>query len=165
LEARLQGRDLSISITFTAKEMVSMIKRLSWLMVASGLLPAVSLAGDGTRPILVQAGPFVKVYDASVGEKKQWYINDHCVVRGDDDRWHLFGITHEEPFKPLAEISFAHATAVDLVQQPWNKRPYALTVAPGAPWYEKHLWAPHVISWGSTYYMYYCAGGQDDTMY
>ena len=119
---------------------------------------------DAAKPA-VQAGEFVKIYDPSVGEKEQWYINDHCFVRGEDGTWHLFGITHAEPSDALDEDEFAHATSPALMDRPWKKQPFALTVAPEAPWKEEHLWAPHVIRNDGLYYMFYCAGDADHTKY
>ncbi|TWT86664.1 Glycosyl hydrolases family 43 [Pseudobythopirellula maris] len=114
---------------------------------------------------LVRSGEFVKIYDPSVGEEEAWYINDHCFVQGPDGRWNLFGITHEEPLDPADEDNLAHATAEKLLQQPWDKQPFALSVATEAPWNEQHLWAPHVIEQDGLYYMYYCAGDADHTEY
>ncbi|WP_425397920.1 family 43 glycosylhydrolase [Aeoliella sp.] len=110
-------------------------------------------------------GEFTHIYDPSVREDEKWYINDHCIIRGPDKQWHMFGITREEPARPQDEIHFAHATAKTLLQQPWDKRQFALTVARGEPWWEAHLWAPHVVEHEGTYYMYYCAGGPDSQHY
>lgn len=109
----------------------------------------------------VQAGPFFKIYDPSAGEPQQWYINDHCFIRGEDGTWHLFGITHPEPADPLDEKQFAHATADSLTQRMWVKQPMALE-ADWKRYREAHLWAPHVIHHDDLYYMYYCAGGDPD---
>lgn len=110
------------------------------------------------KPI-VSAGPFKKIYDPSVGEAKPWYINDHCFIRGADGTWHMYGITHAEPLNPGDERNFAHATAKTLNKAPWKKEPFALTYDPGQG--ETHLWAPHVVQYHGTYYMFYCAGGPD----
>ncbi len=112
---------------------------------------------------LVRADAFVRVYDPSVGEGEEWYINDHCFIRGAEGTWHLFGITHTEPAAPLDEDHFAHATAQRLVQQPWDKQPFALSA--DSSWEEEHLWAPHVIEHEGTYYMFYTAGDKDHTQY
>lgn len=113
----------------------------------------------------VTNGPFVKIYDPSVGEKQSWYINDHCFIQGKDGTWHLFGITQTDPAKPMSETNFAHATARSLLQQPWKKQPFALTVARQAPWHEVILWAPCVVSNDDLYYMFYCAGAKDHSKY
>ncbi|MFC9897014.1 family 43 glycosylhydrolase [Nocardia sp. NPDC127579] len=112
-----------------------------------------------TRAV-VRAGTFTKIYDPTVGEQRPWYINDHTIVRADDGRWHLFGITHAEPADPFHEIEFAHAVAPDL-HGPWTKRAPALRADPGAG--ETHLWAPHVIRHDGRYFMFYAGGGPDRT--
>ncbi len=66
---------------------------------------------------LVESQEFVRIFDQSVGESQQWYINDHCFIQAADGTWHLFGITHEEPANPIDEDNFAHATADSLLQQ------------------------------------------------
>lgn len=112
---------------------------------------------------LVECGKFKKIYDPSVNEKQQWYINDHCFIRAADGTWHMFGIPHPEPAKPSDEVHFAHATAKSPLQQPWQEQPFALDVARNAPWNETHLWAPYVVFHHGLYYMYYSAGGSDPT--
>lgn len=114
-------------------------------------------------PALIEVGEFERIYDPSVGEKEQWYINDHCFIMADDGTWHLFGITDEEPASPSEENIFAHATADKLTQTPWQKHHSALSVDPNFG--EKHLWAPHLIQHESLYYMYYCAGDDDNSKY
>lgn len=115
--------------------------------------------------ISVQCGTFVKIYDPGIGEKEKWYINDHCFIRDGTGTWHMFGITRQEPARPLEEIHLAHATARTLLQQPWEKQPFALDVATNAPWNEIHLWAPHTIFYDHEYWMFYCAGDRDHTKY
>lgn len=106
-------------------------------------------------PETPEVGEFTHVFDQSVGEKEGWYINDHCFIKGDDG-WHVFGITHAKPANPMDERNFAHGTSPELMQAPWKKQPFALTWDPKLG--ENHLWAPHVIKKGDTYYMFYCAG-------
>jgi len=134
------------------------MRRSTWKIVMVTLL---CVCGWGRAE--VTADNFLKIYDPSVGEKEQWYINDHCFIRGADGTWHLFGITHEEPMNPMQEKNFAHAAAAKLTQSPWDKQPYALTFDPNAG--ERHLWAPHVISHDGTYYMFYCSGGKSNSQY
>ncbi|HEU5125832.1 MAG TPA: family 43 glycosylhydrolase [Verrucomicrobiae bacterium] len=122
-------------------------------------------AQNSTRPETVRAGEFKKIYDPGVNESEPWYINDHCFIHAKDGQWHLFGITRQEPAKPMEEITFAHATADSLTQSPWKKEPAALTVAREAPWREGHLWAPSVILHDDLYYMFYCAGGSNNMNY
>ncbi len=125
----------------------------------------VTLAEQAPQKVLVESGEFRKVYDPSIGEKQQWYINDHCFIYGPEGMWHLFGITHAEPLNPMDEDNFAHATAMSLLQQPWDKKPFALSIVAKAPWREEHLWAPHMVLHNGTYYMFYCAGDKDHTKY
>ncbi len=142
-------------------------------MISRALFASLLVAGAAAGPVaaaenppsLLEAGEFVKIYDPSVGEHEKWYINDHCFIRGQDGTWHLFGITHAEPSDALDEDNFAHARARTLTQQPWEKLPFALSVAPKAPWREEHLWAPHVVFHDGVYYMFYCAGAKDHTKY
>ncbi|MFC2085155.1 glycosyl hydrolase family 32 [Bacteroidota bacterium] len=136
------------------------------LLIISGILLLCACKSiHEEHRILVKAGEFKKIYDPGIGEEEKWYINDHCFIYGSDSKWHLFGITHEEPAKPLDEDNLAHATAVTLLQKQWTKNPFALSIAPDEPWNEFHLWAPHVIFYDSVYYMYYCAGGEQHTKY
>ena len=102
----------------------------------------------------VTAGNYQRIYNPSEGESHAWYINDHCIIRGEDG-WHLFGITHEEPAQPLEEKCCAHAVA-DSLQGPYRKLPYPIVTDRAAG--EAHFWAPHVIRAGELYYMFWCAG-------
>ncbi len=113
---------------------------------------------------LIRIGTFRTIYDPSVGETGPWYINDHCIIRGHDGLWHMFGITHAEPLHPMDEKCLAHATAAKLTQTPWKKHPHALT-ADYVNWEEIHLWAPCVVRHEGLYYMYVCVGDEDHTRY
>jgi beta-fructofuranosidase len=113
---------------------------------------------------IVKAGEFRRIYDPSVGESGEWYINDHCFARGVDGTWHLIGITHAEPENPQDETDLAHATASGLTQSPWKKQPFALS-ADYERWRESIVWAPHVVEHQGARYMYYCAGDEDDGRY
>lgn len=102
----------------------------------------------------VYAGEFRKIYNPST-ELEKWYINDHTLIKGADG-WHLFGITHEEPAKPLEEKLCAHAVGKDLLTGEMKKSepPFSAESDRG----EAHFWAPHVIKHDGLYYMFYCAG-------
>ncbi|MCX2182876.1 family 43 glycosylhydrolase [Streptomyces sp. SKN60] len=109
----------------------------------------------------IAAGPFTHVHDPSTPDRRR-YLNDHTLVRA-GDRWHLFGITGDTapPGRApdsAAETAFAHASA-PTPYGPWTSHPDALTVDP-AYHGEEHLWAPHVIEAGGTYWMFYAAGGR-----
>jgi len=138
--------------------------RIALAFALSLLMFGRAVGAESAKKELVKAGDFVKIYDPSIGEEAKWYINDHCFVYGNDGQWHLFGITHREPADPMHEIHFAHATAKTLLQKPWDKQPFALSVA-AKLWNEIHLWAPYVIQHDGVYYMFYCAGDQDHTKY
>lgn len=113
----------------------------------------------------IECGDFTRIFDQGINENEKWYINDHCFIQATTGKWHMFGITHEEPLDPMNEINFAHATADSLLQQPWSKEAFALTAHREDPWKEWHLWAPHVIFHDGLYYMFYCAGGETNTTY
>ncbi|MGW2597897.1 family 43 glycosylhydrolase [Streptomyces klenkii] len=109
----------------------------------------------------IGAGPFAHVYDPSTPGGRR-YLNDHTLIKA-AGRWHLFGITGAvaPPGRApdsAAEVSFAHASAPD-PSGPWTTHPDALTADP-AYFGEEHLWAPHVIEAGGTYWMFYAAGGR-----
>ncbi|MBN1457675.1 MAG: ADP-ribosylglycohydrolase family protein [Sedimentisphaerales bacterium] len=99
---------------------------------------------------------YVKIYDQSIGESQQWYINDHCFIYGHDGKWHLYGITDPEPMNPGDEDELVHASC-ETLDGVWEKEPFALTVRPDLK--ETYLWAPYVVKDNDVYYMYYCAGG------
>ncbi|WP_415949230.1 glycosyl hydrolase family 32 [Streptomyces sp. KLOTTS4A1] len=137
--------------------------RTGLLAMALALILGTVLIGSPPKATAATSGqvgatPFVQIYDPSVGESSPWYINDHTFVQDERGTWHLFGITHAEPSDDEDEKTFAHATAPAL-DGPWTKQPPALTADPG--YGETHLWAPHVIRSGSTYYMFYAGGGPD----
>ncbi|MCC3769052.1 family 43 glycosylhydrolase [Streptomyces sp. UNOC14_S4] len=110
----------------------------------------------------IGAGPFTHVYDPSTPGKRR-YLNDHTLIRA-SDRWHLFSIVGDgappgQAPDSAAEVSFAHASAPD-PYGPWTTHADALTVD-RAYFGEEHLWAPHVIEAGGTYWMFYAAGGRN----
>ncbi len=115
------------------------------------------------REQAVEGGERRRIYDPSVGEEEPWYINDHTFIRGPDNAWHLFGITATEPAKPLEEVFFAHATAPSLTYPQWRKLAPVMHADPDAG--ETHVWAPHVIKHGNTYYMFYAGGTPDHAAY
>ncbi len=106
----------------------------------------------------ITAGEFSRFYDPSAAEGGRWYINDHCLIKGEDG-WHLFGITHAEPANPLDEKCCAHAIGSSLEDRSWRWQPYPLTA--DASLGEAHFWAPHVILHEGIYYMFWCAGSRE----
>jgi beta-fructofuranosidase len=138
------------------------------LAVLAALALAFAASAAAAQPPAVEkpavtAGKFFKIYDPGIGEETQWYINDHCFIRGADGVWHLYGITHAEPLNPMDERIFAHATSKRLTDWPWKKQPPALRYDETKG--EIHLWAPHVIRHDGLYWMFYCAGDPDHTRY
>ncbi|MCJ1676564.1 family 43 glycosylhydrolase [Streptomyces sp. APSN-46.1] len=109
----------------------------------------------------IGAGPFAHVYDPSVPGRRR-YLNDHTLIKA-GGRWHLFSIVGDsappgQSPDSATEVAFAHASAPDL-HGPWTTHAHALTVDP-AYFGEEHLWAPHVVEAGGTFWMFYAAGGQ-----
>ncbi|MFC9246179.1 family 43 glycosylhydrolase [Streptomyces sp. NPDC057136] len=109
----------------------------------------------------IGAGPFTHVYDPSAPGRRR-YLNDHTMIKA-NGRWHLFSIVGDsappgESPDSAAEVAFAHASAPD-PHGPWTTHADALTVDP-AYFGERHLWAPHVVEAGGTFWMFYAAGGQ-----
>lgn len=97
----------------------------------------------------VVAGDFVNIYN-------QTNTNDHCFIQGSDGIWHFYGIGGGK--------GFTHGTSKNLNDQNWTPQPPPFPVE-WNPWKEMHLWAPYVVRHGSTYYMYYCAGGKTGAIY
>ena len=70
-----------------------------------------------------------------------------------DGVYHLFYIRHNDFMPPWAtENDFGHATSTDLYH--WTQLPPVLGLVPGA-WDNLHVWAPHVVSWGGLWWMFY----------
>lgn len=62
------------------------------------------LAGSGWRPLFTPRQSGV-------------YVNDHCVVRAPDGRWHVFGITKATPdVDPQQERWFCHGSGTSLAE-------------------------------------------------
>ena len=112
--------------------------------------------------VLVEAGEFQVFFAA----KEPWCINDHTLVQGPDNTWHLFGITHPKPFDFFKDpgLRLAHATAKSLLQSSWQAQPPAVT-ADWKKYKEYLLWAPHVIRHEKTFYMFVCVGDKDSHRY
>lgn len=125
------------------------------------------LSAEVRSLVLVSAGPFSNIYNSTrpYDGVPDWYINDHTLIAGPGNTWHLFGITHTEPADPEFETNSAHATSSRLTN--FTGQPFAYgsynDLTRSIP--ETHFWAPHVIKSESTYYMYYCGGGPDRLQY
>lgn len=111
---------------------------------------------------LVDAGEFKTIFAA----EEPWCINDHTFAQGPDKTWHLFGITHPKPLDPSRDpgLRLAHATARTLGQSPWKAQPPAVT-RDWEKYREYLLWAPYVLRYRGTYYMYVCVGDKDTHRY
>ncbi|MFD5513258.1 family 43 glycosylhydrolase [Streptomyces sp. NPDC127051] len=142
------------------------ISRRSVLRSAAAAAGALALPGTGSAAASaphrwIGAGPFTHVHDPSV-PGRQRYLNDHTLIKA-SGRWHLFGIVGDsarpgESPDSAAEVTFAHASAPD-PYGPWTTHADALTVD-RSYFGEEHLWAPHVVEAGGTYWMFYAAGGR-----
>ena len=137
--------------------------------LAGGGSGGASLAGDGGAPSApigceLGIGPLKNVYvPKPSADGTAWYINDHTIVRGPDNLWHMIGITHEEPRDPLHETILAHATSPTLTAGNWTQQAPALTADPAFG--ETELWAPYVIKDRDTFYVFYCGGGKSEAVY
>ncbi len=125
------------------------------------------------------AGKFVTVYrpegdvfpgpDSQYLEAGQWYDtwvpNDHTLIKGPDDRWHAFGITH--PLTPMepgsvhdGEWLAFHAKAPygplksTLRDGAWQDRPKVLPPA-RRPDERPELYAPFIVEREGIYHMFY----------
>ena len=96
----------------------------------------------GLRTVNVEGGPYAPIFDPSLGEGRDWHVNDHCIVH-DGERWHMFGICFPSRSVRNFVSSFVHATSESLTHFPWDKEPWALTK--DRDYGETRLWAPHVI--------------------
>lgn len=94
-----------------------MLRLVCMTIVLAGLTQMVSARAEKT---LVEAGKFTEVFDPKAGERDPWCINDHTIIRGPDDTWHLFGITHILPVDFFRDPgkNLLHATAHTLTQSP-----------------------------------------------
>lgn len=124
--------------------------RAGW--IAQALAACLLVAGceppstcEGTIPFL--SGGYILSYKPSSTR----YLNDHSIIKGRDNRWHVIGITDTSLGNPQNEKAFLHASATSL-EGPWTEEPDALTVSGD----EASLWAPHIVEMdASTYAMYY----------
>lgn len=84
------------------------------------------------------------------------YVNDHCLIVGDDGTWHLFHITGASGSSyrdAEAETTFGHATSSDLVS--WDEQSDVLAIRRDSSHQPDHIFAPYVIRYRSLYYMLY----------
>ncbi|MBQ8341974.1 MAG: hypothetical protein IJY22_06355 [Clostridia bacterium] len=79
-------------------------------------------------------------------EKNGNYVNDHTIVRGPDQKWHLYGITSMTG-QPTDERYFVHGVGADL-NAPFREVGRSIDRGTLA-------WAPCVIDKEQNYYMFY----------
>src|SRR5271154_4321871 len=48
-------------------------------------------------PAQLSMGTLKNIYVPKPTDAGAWYINDHTIIRGPDNLWHMIGITHAEP--------------------------------------------------------------------
>ncbi len=90
------------------------------------------------------------------------YLNDHCLIYSGSE-WHFFGIVGpvgKGVFDKGSEVSFAHASSVDL--EHWLMHDDVIKASGVWPEWE-HVYAPNVIKRDGIYYMLYTALSEDGT--
>jgi len=109
------------------------------------------------------------VFDAAHLAGGPDYVNDHTLIFGADQRWHLFGIFHKEPCCGEQEIDFVHAISdvrdpVDWGANSFQLSPFdsGIALTRRLELGETHLWAPHVVRAGDRYVMVFQSGGDDN---
>lgn len=86
------------------------------------------------------------------------YLNDHTIVRGDDGRFHLYGITNVGAGDPQTEVSLLHATASALTG-PWREQADVFDAERKMD--ERVLWAPYALNASPGHWlMYFWAGSR-----
>jgi beta-fructofuranosidase len=99
-------------------------------------MPKPLLAGPGWRPLFTPV-------------KTGVYVNDHCVVRAHDGRWHVFGITKDTPgIAPHQERWFCHGSGPSLAKGEFTEHARACDFGTRA-------WAPSVAFDGQRWVMIY----------
>lgn len=113
----------------------------------------------------IAAVSLVALCAASVGSDEQiwWapphqYLKDHTITKK-DGVFHLFSICGTagedwiRPWRNNNEETFLHATSKDLLK--WEVAGYVLRTGNASdPDYSK-IWAPHIVEYNGTYYMFY----------
>ena len=94
------------------------------------------LAGTGWRPLFTP-------------RRTGCYVNDHCVVRAHDARWHVFGITKATPdLDPHQERWFCHGAGASLAKGEFEERGRVCDFGTRA-------WAPSLAFDGARWIMLY----------
>jgi beta-fructofuranosidase len=94
------------------------------------------LGGSGWRPLFTPVRTGV-------------HVNDHCVVRAQDGRWHVFGITKPTPeLDPQAERWFCHGSGHSLAAAEFKERGRVCD-------FGRRAWAPTAAFNGEFWVMLY----------
>lgn len=94
------------------------------------------LGGDGWRPLFTP-------------ERTGNHVNDHCVVKAEDGRWHVFGITMlGDTLDPQAERWFCHGAGPSLADGNFRERGRVCD-------FGRRAWAPTVAHNGDWWVMLY----------
>ncbi len=80
-------------------------------------------------------------------EKYGNYVNDHCIIKDHDGKYHLFGITSESG-KTDDERYFVHGRGGTTLEKPMEEMQKVIDDGTKA-------WAPCIIEKDNIYYMYY----------
>jgi hypothetical protein len=91
---------------------------------------------------LLTVGEFRRIYDPSVGETQQWYVNDHTIARDQQGVWHLIGITHVQLDIPPLERFFTAPRSITPEETKSLNRELRESAAhakrEGRPWFDAH---------------------------
>ncbi len=102
--------------------------------------------------------------DPFVCETPFKFVKDFSIVKGPDNRWHVFSITGDfasshDWYAPGQERTFSHSSSEDL--RTWTVHEPVLSIGDDkypdgiGTYKDRNIWAPHVISHGNLYYMFY----------
>lgn len=84
-------------------------------------------------------GPKSRPLESSLSAEEPWYVNDHTLTQDIEGRWHVFGVSHPKPARPLGDDFPArsrlgpHRRGVERARSR-----YARPTQIGEP----HVWAP-----------------------
>jgi arabinan endo-1,5-alpha-L-arabinosidase len=109
------------------------------------------------RLITAQSACFKLVYDS--GER---YVNDHCIIRGNDGLFHLFhivGPVGKTWYDHETETSIGHATSTNL--EDWEIQPDILHKDPQLTHEAFHIYAPYVAEKDKTFHLFYSGNNMD----
>ncbi|OFZ17256.1 MAG: hypothetical protein A2X86_02050 [Bdellovibrionales bacterium GWA2_49_15] len=119
----------------------------------------VSFLSGPPRPVLSQ-GPQSQILNVRDLPSGAHYVNDHTIIQDREGLFHLFGIFHHEPFTPMEERDFVHATTAENESAlgPYQNPHVSMQALPG----EAQIWAPHILKDEHRYVMAFRASGPDN---